>query len=907
MGDNAQYGDFPWVVNLRFLSRNGLLLFCSGSIINSYWILTAAHCFDVPFIKDELINDMKESAAKGMEKFYRKFRVYVGDYVTSRRDKNEVMHQVSQILLHSKYSVLRDKNISLDRIPESVREPLVNNDIALVKVSQVINFNRYVKPICVSFKNDTGIDDVFITEKICQIAGWGGTSTMEKSDVLQAAFIPFLSPRICENTYKTLFDKVQMICAGDVHEGPDVCAGDSGGPLSCLDNQSNKIFGIISWGGHCEMAKNQSLGVYTRVSQYTDWIISCMNQFSQRYCLDPLKFMNKNSNIGDSLIVTDTLPSNNLTPPPPTLVETSETMISESPLYVATPDNSMVTYKVSELYLKNPRQILNQRRCSCDWQIIEMSGDSNLQQHKCVSRRQKDKIWIDAKSSCQSREAQLLTLKSIEDIYSFVEKIDKSHFPVWLGLYYEGNVLNNKQNFHWVDGSPISDAIFSIIEAGTENERCFVLTVAKNAPTNVKFVIQAKSCQDIVPYICQIIENQGSIEFGDFLKPKTLKYCGSYTKHSLSYTNLSISSDRSVILQNDVLIDSFYAVIPHLINWNSAYYYDILEFDYAGVSAPNFLNQTFSSSILKENDGSDQQSLPSESYFQSGGLIIDPVYGENFVSTQTIKSFDKSASIINSFPIYGGQNGGKTLVLFSTSSYPYQITDIDIHMPSKQLYACNKASGQILVYDYFADQGEVLAKFSHIFGQKRQSINRDTNHLTKPANTEDTCDEFGAFAYQDNCMIHIMHDKLYVIDHCSAEYQFSRLQVYNSLQNTECSRDKYDKNVISAKYVDDGPIGLHVSKDRVFTSPVQSTSYSATINTVYILYWSQIHVYDHVTKHSSQNNLVLETLFQLVTKYSNPTLHFGHHGLTIWNNNLLAVYNNVRDQRKILVFDLLSS
>ena len=80
--------------------------------------------------------------------------------------------------------------------------------------------------------------------------------------------------------FNNLLDNTQLCAGGEL--GKDSCNGDSGGGLfsDLLDGTDGKprqwqVVGIVSFGSsRCGDGKP---GVYTRVSQYTQWIEQTMN------------------------------------------------------------------------------------------------------------------------------------------------------------------------------------------------------------------------------------------------------------------------------------------------------------------------------------------------------------------------------------------------------------------------------------------------------------------------------------------------------------------------------------------------------------------------------------------------------------------------------------------------------
>lgn len=84
---------------------------------------------------------------------------------------------------------------------------------------------------------------------------------------LFAAHVKIVSQSSCSRAYEEISRIVfGMICARATNPSRDACQGDSGGPLVA----NGYLIGIVSWGEGCANAVYP--GVYTRVSEYEDWI-----------------------------------------------------------------------------------------------------------------------------------------------------------------------------------------------------------------------------------------------------------------------------------------------------------------------------------------------------------------------------------------------------------------------------------------------------------------------------------------------------------------------------------------------------------------------------------------------------------------------------------------------------------
>ena len=103
-------------------------------------------------------------------------------------------------------------------------------------------------------------------------------------EVLQIVKVPILSNQECEEMYRkarhNLFVRDTIVCAGYAIGGKDSCEGDSGGPLAVRDGPEARwtLAGIVSNGIKC--AEPNLPGIYTRISEYEDWIVKTVTNRS---------------------------------------------------------------------------------------------------------------------------------------------------------------------------------------------------------------------------------------------------------------------------------------------------------------------------------------------------------------------------------------------------------------------------------------------------------------------------------------------------------------------------------------------------------------------------------------------------------------------------------------------------
>ncbi|XP_029055959.1 chymotrypsin-1-like [Osmia bicornis bicornis] len=213
-GKDAPIGKFPYQVSLR----KGGNHFCGGSIIDSRWILTAAHC-----VRNE------------------------------NNPKAITVHTATNLLSSAGDSYTPDKIIANRKFNMLT----LTDDVALIRVDRNIVFNDLVQTIPLAKGSNT------YEGSSCTLTGWGTLrANGNLPNKLQYIDLLVETQAKCKKVHIQVKDS--HICTFTKY-GEGACNGDSGGPLV-----SNGVqIGIVSFGRPCGIGYPD---VYTRVSSFISWI-----------------------------------------------------------------------------------------------------------------------------------------------------------------------------------------------------------------------------------------------------------------------------------------------------------------------------------------------------------------------------------------------------------------------------------------------------------------------------------------------------------------------------------------------------------------------------------------------------------------------------------------------------------
>ncbi|KAH8385649.1 hypothetical protein KR200_005317, partial [Drosophila serrata] len=259
-GTNTTLWEFPWMVLLRYkkLFPESFSFNCGGALINSRYVLTAAHC---------LASDDLDKSGLVLNS------VRLGEWDTRTDPDCETQTNGKRVCAPNHIDIEVEKAILHERyVPNSVDQ---RNDIALLRLKRSVSFTDYVRPICLPTDEDLR-KNLFVGYTM-DVAGWGLTENMLPSPTKLKISVGVWNLTECQDKYTTFqvhLNNSQM-CAGGQFK-VDTCGGDSGGPLmaSIGTGGGREVFyiaGITSYGTRPCGLKGWP-GVYTRTGDFIDWI-----------------------------------------------------------------------------------------------------------------------------------------------------------------------------------------------------------------------------------------------------------------------------------------------------------------------------------------------------------------------------------------------------------------------------------------------------------------------------------------------------------------------------------------------------------------------------------------------------------------------------------------------------------
>ncbi|EDS32664.1 coagulation factor VII [Culex quinquefasciatus] len=244
-GTVANVFEFPWMVLLY--SRTDRFV-CGGTLVSARYVLTAGHCVNSEESKIISVrvgeNDINQPIDCNVDDGE-------PDCAPAPQDIN-----VEQIIRHPGHSDRSKKN-----------------DIALLRLERPAVLGRSVIPICLP---NGSPEQRIVNPSFLVVSGWGLTENGTSFDVLRYARVPPVSLEDCGIKLRGLDATLRLdqsqICAGGVDQ-IDNCAGDSGGPLQIISNQSSRYiqYGVVSYGLKSCGVQDEP-GVYTNVLYYMKWI-----------------------------------------------------------------------------------------------------------------------------------------------------------------------------------------------------------------------------------------------------------------------------------------------------------------------------------------------------------------------------------------------------------------------------------------------------------------------------------------------------------------------------------------------------------------------------------------------------------------------------------------------------------
>jgi len=238
-GEEVEPHSRPFQVAIKIGTPDGTA-FCGGTLISTEYVLTAAHCADI---------------AGALS-----FEVVLGAHNISDTAENtqvSVTVAVADALVHPEWNMA-----------------VLQNDLALLRLSTPVTLSDNIQTLRLPAKSLVG--NLLVNEN-ATVSGWGkyDDDINSISPVLRKVTKNVITRLACNSRYVGVIKPTHLCTSGT--QGQSSCSGDSGGPLTIVeaDGEPTQV-GIVSFGFSlgCELGWP---AVYTRVTEYIDWISETAN------------------------------------------------------------------------------------------------------------------------------------------------------------------------------------------------------------------------------------------------------------------------------------------------------------------------------------------------------------------------------------------------------------------------------------------------------------------------------------------------------------------------------------------------------------------------------------------------------------------------------------------------------